>query len=86
MNLIYIGLIVVAALIGLAVLDGADRISEAILTSARIADLTTVQLPQYDGYLLTSECIYRPDGTVCHAFEDSLEAQGVMLQFEEWGE
>lgn len=81
----YINRFIAAFVIGLAIVTGSSWISAAI-RDQKVVEYVEVQMRNPNGYLVTQTHIYRPDGSVCVAFEDSLDAVGVMKQFEEWGE
>lgn len=81
----YINRFIAAFVVGFAIVTGSSWISDAI-REQRVPEQVEVQLFTHDGYLVTESHIYRPDGSVCVAFEDTSEGVGVMKQFEEWSE
>jgi len=83
----YIGRILMAIIVGTAIIAGAVRISDAIREQqVTVTEEVRVLAVQSDGWVIDTIGIYRPDGTVCYAFQDTLEADNLFIQFEEWGE
>jgi len=82
----YLNGLMAAFVIGLAVITGASWIADAIKFVPNKPTQAEVTLRNPDGWLVDDKHIYRPDGSVCYTFADSLEAHGLTVQFEEWGE
>lgn len=78
--------IVSAFIIGAFIIIGSAIITDGILFEPEVIEVTGAPEVHPEGYLVTEGHIYRPDGSVCYTFADSLESSGMTLQFEEWSQ